>query len=294
MYSQITANKRKTVILLLSFIVLISALGWVFGQIQNTPTLFVAVLIFALVYAGLGYYFSAKIALAMTGAKPIEKKDNPRLWRTVENLAITAGLPMPKVYIIEDSSLNAFATGRNPDNAAVAATTGLLDMLDDSELEGVIAHELSHVGNYDIRVMGLVIVLVTIIAFVSDIFLRMMIWGDQDNRGGGAVLILIGIAAAVIAPLVATLLRLAVSRQREYLADSSGVLLTRYPDGLARALEKIGASKQPMKRASNATAHLFIANPLRGRAAKGLSHLFATHPPMEERVKRLRESGRGL
>lgn len=294
MYTQISANKRKTLILIASFIILISAVGWVFSQIQNTPVVFIGVLIFAVVYAGLGYYFSAKIALALTGAKSIEKRDNPRLWRLVENLAITSGLPMPKVYIIDDAAPNAFATGRNPDNASVAATTGLLDMMEDDELEGVIAHEMSHIGNYDIRVMSIVIVLVTIVAFVSDIFLRMMIWGDNDNRGSNPAILLIGIGVAILAPILAMLLRMAVSRQREYLADSSGVLLTRYPDGLARALEKIGSYKRPMRRASNATAHLFIANPLKGKAAKGLSRLFSTHPPVEERVKRIREAGGGL
>lgn len=294
MYSNIAANKRKSVLLILIFLVVIGAIGWIFGQIQNTPTIFIGVLIFALVYAALGYYFSARIALAMTGAKQIEKRDNPRLWRTVENLAITAGLPMPKVYIINDPAPNAFATGHNPDDAAIAATTGLLDMLDNNELEGVIAHELSHVGNYDIRVMGLVIVLVTVIAFLSDIFLRMTIWGGNDSNKSGGLVILIGLAVAIIAPLIAMLLRLAVSRQREYLADSSGILLTRYPEGLQSALEKIGSYKKPMKQASNATAHLFFANPLKGKSAKGLSHLFSTHPPIEKRIQRLQEAGRGL
>jgi heat shock protein HtpX len=276
--------------------VLIGSLGWVFAEVQGTYAIFVGVLIFAVVYAFIGYYASAKIALALSGAKPIEKKDAPRLYRIVENLSITAGLPMPKVYMINDLAPNAFATGRDPKNAAVAATTGILDLLDDKELEGVMAHEMSHVGNYDIRVMGVVLVLVTVIALLSDIFMRMMWFGGgrrNDRGGGGGALVLVGILAAVIAPLIATLLKLAVSRKREYLADASGALLTRYPEGLASALEKIGSYSSPMRHASSATAHLFFANPLKNKQGKegGFAHLFSTHPPIAERVRRLQDMG---
>lgn len=297
MYSQVAANKRKTILLIIVFIILIGALGWVFAQVQGTPYIFIGVLIFAVVYSFIGYYASPKIALALSGAKPVSKKDAPKLYRTVENLSITAGLPMPKIYIINDPAPNAFATGRDPRNAAVAATTGILELLDDQELEGVMAHELSHVGNYDIRVMGIVLVLVTVIALLSDVFIRMM-WFGGNRRGsrdsGGSALAVIGIVAAVLAPLIAMLLKLAVSRKREYLADASGTLLTRYPEGLASALEKIGSYNRPMKHASSATAHLFFANPLKdkkGGQKSGFAHLFSTHPPIEQRVKRLREMG---
>jgi heat shock protein HtpX len=297
MYSHVEANKRKTVLLIVAFLLLTGLLGWLISYVLDGPGITLGVIVGATIYAIFGYFASAKIALALSRAQEIQKKDNPRLWRTVENLSITSGLPMPKVYIIDDPAPNAFATGRDPQHAAVAASTGLLDLLDDTELEGVIAHELSHVGNYDIRVMGVVLVFVTIIAFVSDIFLRMLWWRGDDSEGGGnAILVLIGIVMALIAPLVAMLLKLAVSRKREYLADASGALLTRYPEGLASALEKIGAYSRPMRHASSATAHLFFANPLRSRGGseRGWAHLFSTHPPIAERVRILRDMGKAL
>lgn len=297
MYSQIAQNKRKTIFLIALFIGLIGLVGWAFAWYNGTPYLTIGVIIGAAVYAIIGYFASAKIALAMSGAKPIEKSQAPELYRTVENLSITAGLPMPKVYIMQEAAPNAFATGRDPEHAVVAVTTGILDVLDDQELEGVLAHEMSHIQNYDIRVMGIVLVLVTVIAFMSDIFIRMM-WfgGDNDNRGsGGAILAVVGIIAAIIAPLVATLLKLSISRKREYLADASGALLTRYPDGLASALEKIAMANRPMRKANTATAHLFISNPLgNNRATRRIAGLFSTHPPTEERVRRLREMGSQL
>jgi len=220
---------------------------------------------------------------------PIEKKDMPRLWRIVENLSITSGLPMPKVYIIPDPAPNAFATGRDPEHSSIAVTTGLLEKLNDNELSGVIAHEMSHIGNYDIRLTMMVVVLVGIIALISDLFIRIRFWGlgDDDNNNNGP-LILLGLFAAILAPIVATLVQLAISRKREFLADSSGVLLTRYPEGLASALEKIAQYKQPMQRTSSATAHLFIANPF-GRAGNYFSKIFSTHPPIEERIKILKD-----
>lgn len=294
MYSQVDANKRKTILLILSFILFVGAIGWVFAQAMDSFGLTIGVLIGALIYAFIGYYASAQIALSLSGAKEITKADLPRLWRTVENLSITSGLPMPKVYIIEDAAPNAFATGRDPEHAAVAATTGLLDMLDDNELQGVIAHEMSHIGNYDIRVMGVVLVLVTVIAVISDVFMRMLWFRDSDSRSSAnGIFLAIGVVAAIIAPLIAMLLKLAVSRKREYLADASGALLTRYPEGLASALEKIGSYNHPMRRASSATAHLFFANPLKNNRGEesGFAHLFSTHPPIGERVKRLRNMG---
>ena len=234
------------------------------------------------------YWNSDKIALALNHAKQIKKEDNPDLWNTVENLAITAGLPMPKVYIIEDQAPNAFATGRNKEHAVVAVTTGILGILDKTELEGVIAHELSHIGNRDILLSTVVVVLVGFISIVAHIFMRSMFFGRgrSNDREGGGILMIIGIVLSILAPIFATLIQLAISRKREFLADASGALLTRYPEGLANALIKIGKYNQPMKYANEATAHLFIANPF-GRAGKNLSNLFNTHPPIEARVRAL-------
>lgn len=293
MYSEVSSNKRKTVLLILVFILLIGGLGYLLAQIQSNTVFLVVMLAFGIGYAFVSYYNSDKIALALSGAKPVTKKEAPRLYRVVENLSITAGLPMPRVYIIEDHSPNAFATGRNPQKAAVAATTGLLDILNDVELEGVIAHELSHVGNYDIRVMGLVLMLVTVLVYISDFIFRVALWGDSENRN--PLTLALGLAAALLAPLLGMLLQLAVSRKREYLADASGAMLTRYPEGLASALAKIQAYPKGMKRASNATAHMFIESPLKGRRARGFfAHLFSTHPPTEERIARLKSMGTKL
>ncbi|MBW3538298.1 M48 family metalloprotease [Candidatus Parcubacteria bacterium] len=293
MYSQIASNKRKTILLMIGFVGFIGALAWLMSEALGRPSFVWLAVVFAVGYALFSYFASAKMALALSGAKPVTKAQAPKLYRTVENLAITAGLPMPKVYVINDPAPNAFATGRDPQHAAVAATTGLLEMMDDSELEGVIAHELSHVGNYDIRVMSIVIALVTIVSLLADFFLRWSFFGGSDDDEGGssgAVFAVIGLVMALVAPLVATLLQLAVSRRREFLADASGVLLTRYPDGLARALAKIGGYAKPMRHANTATAHLFIANPLGGRGiGAGVAKLFSTHPPVEARIARLKE-----
>ena len=230
----------------------------------------------------------------MVGAKPVEKKDAPELYRIVENLCITAGLPMPKVYIVNDPAPNAFATGRDPKHAVVAVNSGLLEVLDKQELEGVLAHELSHVGNYDIRVMAIVLVLVTIVAFISDFFFRMMFWfgGDDNNSNGNIVFLLLGLAMAILAPIIASLLQLAVSRKREYLADASGALLTRYPEGLASALEKISKYSGEDPKGNTATAHMYFSNPLANRKrGSWVAGLFSTHPPIEERIAKLREMG---
>ncbi len=288
MYTQIASNKRRSVFLLLGFIVFVAGLDWFLARVLNQPAAFVPILIAGFIYAGISYFFSSQIALSMSGAREIEKKDAPELYRIIENLSIAGGLPMPKVYIVDDPSPNAFATGRDPEHAVVAVTSGILQTLNKTELEGVIAHELSHVGNLDIRFMALVVALVSVVSLIADLLLRLSFWGRGDDEEGGnnQLMIILGIVGAILAPVAAALIQMAVSRQREYLADSSGALLTRYPEGLARALEKISANPKPMSHANSATAPLYISNPLKGRSFSGL---FDTHPPIEERVRRLRE-----
>lgn len=285
MYNQIASNKRRTVILMAVFVLVLVAFGFAFGEASGD--LIGGLMIAGAVSLGMtwvSYYKSDVIALKSAGAKEIEKKDNPMLWNTVENLAITAGTPMPRVAIIEDRSMNAFATGRNPENAVVAVTTGLLERLNKTELEGVLAHELSHIKNYDILLMTVTVVLVGTIALLAD----MLRWGigGRGSRDRGGWLAILGLVLIILSPLIGQLIKLAVSRQREYLADASGALLTRYPEGLASALEKISADTQPLKRANHATAHMFISNPFKqGNVAK----FFSTHPPAAERIKRLRD-----
>ena len=275
------------------FLVIVIALGWLISRVYNSPIILYLAVIISLVQASVSYYSGDKVALAVSGAQEIQKKDNPSLWNVVENLTITAGLPMPKVYIIDDSAPNAFATGRDPDHSSLAVTTGLLETMDKPELEGVIAHELSHVGNYDIRLMMIVVVLVGVIALISDIFIRMRFWfgGRNDRNSGGSILLVIAILAAILAPIIATLVQLAISRKREFLADETGALLTRYPEGLASALEKISYYKRPMQRVSSATSHLFISNPF-GNTGSYFSKIMSTHPPIEERIRNLREMER--
>ena len=286
MYTQIASNKRKSLLLVFGFVALVAVLDYVFARAFNQPSLFVPIVIAAIVYAAISYFFSAQIALGMSGAQPIEKKDAPDLYRAVENLTIAAGLPMPKVYIIDDPSPNAFATGRDPNHAVVCVTSGILPLLEKDELEGVLAHELSHVGNYDIRFMAIVVALVSVVAVISDLFLRVSFWNRNSREEGNQLFFILGIIGALLAPLVAALIQFAVSRQREYLADASGALLTRYPEGLARALQKISKNPEPMQHANSATSPLYISSPLKGRSLAGL---FDTHPPIEERIKRLRE-----
>jgi heat shock protein HtpX len=289
MYTQIAKNKRRSLLLILGFVVFVGGLDYIMAKVLGQPSFFVPILIMAMLYAGISYFFSANIALAMSGAREVQKKDAPELYRIVENLAITAGLPTPKVYIIDDASPNAFATGRDPQRAVVAVTTGILERLNKTELEGVLAHELSHVGNYDIRFMALVTALVAVVSVISDLLLRLSFWGGDDDEGSSnAIFLVLSIVGAILAPIVAAVIQFAVSRQREYLADSSGALLTRYPEGLASALEKIAATDQPMRHANSATAPLYISNPLKGRSLAGL---FDTHPPIEDRIRRLREMG---
>lgn len=289
LYTQAEKNVRRTWILMTSFLVFLIALGWLFSQIFDSPIILYFAVFFAIFQSFLSYWYSDKIVLAMTGAKPIAKQDNPELYRIVENLCITAGLPLPKIYIINEDQPNAFATGRDKNHAVVAVTRGLLERLERAELEGVISHELAHIGNKDMLLQTISVTLVGFVAILSDWFLRMSFWGGygkRERRGGGGILILLGILTAILAPLAAQLIHFAISRKREFLADATGALITRYPEGLARALEKISQYPYSMKAASNATAHLFIANPFR---ATKIANLFSTHPPIEARIKALRE-----
>lgn len=270
------------------FILLIAGIGFVFSEIYGSIGIFWGTLIGAGFYTVLQYFIAAKLALSLNGAKQIRKTDEPRLYRIVENLAITEGMPMPNVYIIDDAAPNAFATGRDPRHAHVAATRGILDLMSDRELEAVMAHEMGHVRNYDIRVMMIVFGLVSAIGLIADAFLRMMWFGGNDDDPPHPIFLILGIAAALLAPFVAVLVQAAVSRQREYLADASGALTTRDPEALASALEKLGSVGTSLRRQNSSTAHLFFASPLKGAS---LSKLFSTHPPIEERVKRLRAMG---
>lgn len=288
MYSQIAANKRKTFLIMSLFIIILAAIGYAYGlYIGNLKSVYIIGSV-ALVYALISYFISSKVALAVNGAKQIEKKDNPRLYRTVENLSITAGLPMPKVYIINDPAPNAFATGRDPQHASVAATSGLLDIMNDTELEAVIGHEMSHIQNYDIRVMMIVFACVSIIGLLSDFLLRIMWFGGSDDRedNNNPIGLILALVLAILAPIVATLVQLAVSRRRELLADASGALLTHYPQGLIAALKKIEKAGSATRRQSSSTAHLYFANPLKG---KSIARFFSTHPPIEERIAALQK-----
>ena len=285
LYTQQDKNVRRTWLLMTTFLVMIVAIGFVFSQAYGNPNILYGFFIFALFMNFFAYWNSAKIALRVSGAKLAGEAEYPELHRLVENLAITAGLPKPPIYVINDPAPNAFATGRNKNHAAIAFTTGILEILDRTELEGVAAHELSHVGNKDILVSTVAVVLAGFISLIADIFLRSHLFGggrDSDSKSGN-VLMIIGIVLAILAPIFATLIQLAISRKREYLADASGALLTRYPEGLASALQKISQYSRPMIHRHQATAHLFIANPF-GSKIKGL---FATHPPVEARIKAL-------
>jgi len=287
MYKQITSNKRKTVLLIGLFFIITIALGWFIGvYLGYGYWIFVFAVVYSIISALISYYAGDKVALKASGAQKIEREDNPYVYRMVENLCITAGLSEPDIYIIDSPALNAFATGRNPENASIALTTGLINKLENEELEGVIAHELSHIQNYDILVMTLTVVLVGTIALIADLFLRFRLFGfGGNNKKGGGIFAIIGIILIVVSPIIAQIIKLAISRKREYLADASGAELTRYPEGLASALEKISNSDQPLETASTATAHLFISNPFN---KKFFSRLFSTHPPAEERIKKLR------
>lgn len=297
-YNQIEANKRKTALIMVLFVAFIVGVVYLFllaKGYQGPGAL--GIIGFALVVTGLinlgSYFYSDKLVMAVSGAKEIAKEDNRELYNTVENLAIATGTKMPKVFIIDDPAPNAFATGRDPNHASIAVTAGLLEALDKLELEGVLAHELSHVRNYDTRLMTIVVILVGTLAMIADIFLRSTFWGvgrNSDDRKSSGVLMIIGLLLAILAPIIAQLIQLAISRRREFLADASGALITRYPEGLAKALLKISQYPKTLKTANQATAHLYIVNPFRGKEAKSwLTGLFSTHPPIEDRVKALEE-----
>lgn len=298
-HQQINQNKFKSLVIIAGFISFVSFLSWIMSQAFDFGLGFVGI---ALIMSGLmslgSYYFSDKMILTMSGARPATRERDFDFYTVTENLTMAARMPMPKLYVIEDSSINAFATGRDPEHGVVVASRGILDRLDRTEIEGVIAHELSHIRNYDIRVMALVTILVGVVTLLADWFMRMAWWGggrrnDRDSGGSGAFFMVAGLVLALLSPFIATLIKLAVSRSREYLADASAVSLTKYPDGLARALEKISMDKEPLEAANKATAHLYISNPLKnlkkGSSVGMFASLFSTHPPIEERIKRLRE-----
>lgn len=294
MYNLIDSNKRKSWFLIAFFIIFILLIGWFFGKVTNSGYSGIIIAgVIAILMSLTGYFSGDRLALTSAGAKPAKPTEHPQIHRLVENLAITAGIPKPKVYIIPDNSLNAFATGRDPKHASIAVTSGLIKNLEKSELEGVIAHELSHIKNYDIRLMTLIVVLVGIISLLSHWFFRFSLFGGGRNRNNkgqgqlGMIMMVIGIALIVLSPIIAQLIKLAVSRKREYLADASGVLLTRYPQGLANALEKIKQYNQPLKSANGATAHLYISNPF-GNKKRMFSGAFNTHPPIDKRIQALR------
>jgi heat shock protein HtpX len=292
MYSAIAANKRNTVFIIVIFIVIIGGLGYLASYIYRNNSIVIITLVVAIGYAVIQYFAASSQALSVSGAQEIQKADNPRLYRIVENLAITTGTPMPKVYIVNDPAPNAFATGRDPQHASVAATTGILELLDDRELEGVMAHELGHVRNYDIRVSMIVFGLVVAIGFISDMFLRFAFFGgrgNNNNGGGNPIVLIFGLVALIIAPLVAGIVQAAISRQREYLADATGALTTRDPEGLADALQKLAEYGRPMAKQNSSMAHMWIADPNKPGV---LARLFSTHPPIPDRVNRLIESGR--
>jgi heat shock protein HtpX len=292
MYSEIASNKRKTVLIMFVFVLFIGLLGWLFSWYTGEPAVTPYILIAASLYALFMYYSGSRLSLSVSGAHQIAKKDNPRLYKIVENLAITEGLPTPKIYVIEDKALNAFATGRKPSQSSVAVTTGLLDSLNDHELQGVMAHELGHIKNYDMRVSMVAFAMVAVIGLLADIMLRMSWYSSRDNdsdSNSNQLFFILGLVAAILAPLIATMIQLAISRKREYLADATGALTTRYPEGLASALQKIKHSSSVVKRQNTSTAHFFFANPLKG---KGIANLFSTHPPIDDRIKRLHDMGR--
>jgi heat shock protein HtpX len=292
-YKHAEENTYKTWMLMTSFLVFIIAIGWLFSYVLNNLAILIFAVIISVVMSFTSYWYSDKIVLSMAKAKPIKRDDNPELYRVVENLAITAGLPIPKIYVINEGQPNAFATGRDKNHAVVAVTQGLLDRLNRTELEGVIAHELSHIGNKDMLLSTVAVILAGVIALLSNMFMRASFFGvgrNRDNNDDHLFLVIAGLIAAILAPLAASLLQLAISRKREFLADADGALLTRYPEGLASALEKIAQDPTPMDTANTATSHLYIESPFRGKeGSHWFVKLFSTHPPIEERVQALRD-----
>lgn len=286
MYKAIYVNKRNTILIMAVFVGLVSVIGWLVSYMLGDVSITYYVIAGAFIYAFLQYFLATKLSIMMTGAEPIEKRDNPRLYRIVENLSITTGVPTPKIYIINDPAPNAFATGRNPQHAIVAATTGLMDIMTDSELEAVMAHEMGHVQNYDIRVGMIAFGLVSAIGFLSDIVLRMFIFGD-DREDKSPITMIVGIIALILAPIIAVIVQMAISRQREYLADATSAMTTRHPDSMISALDKLRKYGKPMQHQNSSAAHLFISNPLKPGM---FSRLFSTHPPIEDRISRLQNN----
>ena len=286
MYSAIRRNKVNSFLIILLFVGIVGGLGWLASYIYDSPGIVVTVVVVALGYAAIQYFAAGRQAIAMSGAQRITEADNPRLYRVVENLSITTGTPMPEVYIVHDPAPNAFATGRDPEHAMVAATTGLLDIMTDSELEGVMAHELGHVRNYDIRVSMIVYGLVVAVGMIADVLVRMAFFGRNNNSN--PVVMIFGLVAMLVAPLVASMVQLAVSRQREYLADATGALTTRHPEALASALHKLSEYGRPLQKQQSSMAHLWIADPLKPGV---MQRLFATHPPIPDRIRRLLDMG---
>ncbi len=287
MYSQIAANKRRTIYIMVIFLILIGVIIWLFVKYFNGGTgIFYGALIGSAIYAVFSYFAGSRMSLAVNGAKQIDRKDNPRLFRIVENLAITDGLPTPKVYIINDPAPNAFATGRNPEKSSVCVTSGLLDIMDDQELQAVLSHELSHIKNYDMRVNMISFALTAVISLLADIMINIAFFGGNDREENNQTFVILGIVAAILAPIIASLIQLAISREREYLADASGAFTTRYPEGLISALQKIERTGSALKKQNTATAHFFFANPLKGH---GITNLFSTHPPTAQRIARLQK-----
>ena len=288
MYSAISANKRNTVLIMAVFVGIIGALGWAISYYYGNRSIFTIVLVVAAIYALIQYFIASKLAVAMTGAQEIQKSDNPELWRVVENLAITEGMPMPKVYVIDDPAPNAFATGRDPKHALVGVTTGLMDIMDKRELTAVMAHEISHVKNYDIRVSMIAFGLVSAIGLIADMAMHMLFFGGgSDNKNSNPLFLVIGIVVIILTPILAAMVQMAVSRQREYLADASGAMTTRDNEGLAMALGKLRDYGRPMQKQHSSTANLFMSNPLRPGFFSGL---FSSHPPLEKRIERLRSN----
>jgi heat shock protein HtpX len=293
-YTQISSNLYKTWLLLTIFLIFIIDLGWLFSYYFNSREILFFAIFFSILTSFLSYWYSDKIVLSLTRAKEIKKEEAPELYRLVKNLCLTAGLPLPKIYILDELAPNAFATGRNPEHAVIAVTRGLLEKLEKSELEGVLAHEIAHIGNRDTLLQTIVVILIGFVTLICDFFFRLAFYNrnrfrDKNNQIN-SIFFLFGIIATIIAPLLAKLLGLAISRRREFLADATGVLITRYPEGLIRALKKISYDQTPLKIANNATAHLYIVNPFRGQqSVSWLTKLFMTHPPIEDRIKALRQ-----
>ena len=293
LYNVADSNVRKTWFLITFFLVFVILLGWLFSNILNSSVILYIAVIFSVLTSISSYWYSDKIVLLLTGAKPIEKADNPELYRIVENLCITAGIPTPKIYILNEAQPNAFATGRDEKHAVVAVTKGLLGKLEKKEIEGVIAHELSHIKNKDMLLQTAVVVLVGVISIITDFFLRISFWGgnrnSDENNNTNAIMLILGIVVAILAPIAATMIQLSISRKREFLADASGALLTRYPEGLASALEKIASDNSQLRTANSSNAHLFISSPFKGKESRSwFNKLFMTHPPVEERIANLR------